>query len=539
MAIWKSSHISSLALTAVLSAGLVLGGCSKKDETKSMDGGVAASAIDNALSVDARTVSDSEAEAALKALSLFTSGEGMASWEKRDGDKGSYVFTGLKFAPADGDTPVTVDRLELTGAHMNGDDVAFDKISLSGVSATDGDDSVITFDKVSIVGPSQQLASAIALGLNGEDPQDHDLEGSLTFDALNFVGAAVASDDVNMSIGSLFAGKTSESDDAKGGVSLKSLAITSNEGKPMSISLGSVDIVDLNLKKYGPLFAAALNEQGSDNGEAISLELMRQMQSMNMYDPDFKSMSIKDFDADIEAVTVDFDSITSTLEEKGDLIISEQRMTPMTITPSDDSENMSAVRFKEALSSMNYESLVFTSYQKATMNKVTDSMKLDEGYVDMKDGFRLSLDMDATGMNAYQKSILAAASDESYNPNNPDAIMGALDNLDINHMGFHLEDKSIIDRAFAFAALQQGGSADTLKTQAKAGLGMLAFMAQDEAQTAFFGELGTALTAFIDNGGTLSFEMKPSEDFKFSEIASAAQSGQFDIEAMGLSVTHK
>lgn len=518
----KSSQISSLALSAVLSTGLMLSACSKKDETT-----IKSAVSQSALKVDARTVSDSDAEKALTAFALNNSGDGIVKWTSREGEKGNYVFEGLTIQADGSDGPVSIERLELTGAHMDNDAASFDKAVLNGLSfETDGNTGSMA--KLTLVNPSEDLTNLLAAGFNGADESGSDKD--ISFDALDIQTLSFAAEDANMKMGSLYLGKNGEGDDATGNMSMRNMVISSSDDDmPVNMTLGSIDVVDFNMAKYKPLVDSM--KDGAMMGESA---ILQNMQSINSLDPDFKSFSLRDFDADIEGVKIDLDSIEAKSTVKGDTTTVVQDMSPLTITPPAESDDPQMQQFKEALSAMNYDELVFTSHQKSVMNKATDSVKLEDSYIEMKDGFRLSFDFDGSGISEFQKKQMEMT--VSDNPSTAMEMMGA---LDIRHAGFQLEDKSIIDRAFEFAALQQGGSAGTLKMQAKAATGMMMMMAQDDAQREFLGELSGALGEFIDNGGTLAFDMKPTEGFNLSEVMNGAQSGQIDIESMGLTVSHK
>ena len=537
MAFTTSSHISTLALTAVLSAGLILGGCGKKDDVKAAASSalsISKSDIASALKVKPRDVTDSEAEKALKGLSLLKSGDGMVKWDARDGANGNYTFKNVTFMADGADVPVNVKRLELMGAHMDDGSASVDKMVLSEVSfADDGAKGAIA--AMTIVNPSPDLTNVLASTLNGNDV-DEAHTGSMSFDAMDIQNMTFTSDESSATLGTLFISKNGQDDDATGSLVVRDMTIDAidNDGD-VKMSIESVDVVDFNIEKYKPLMQALKDSGGAATMD--DLAILNSMQSMNSLEPDFKAFSIQNFDADVDGLTIDFDKINATSDVKGDVVTIVQNMPPLTITPPAKSDDPEMQQLKEALSAMNYEKLAFSFHQETKMNKATDSAKIVESYIDMKDGFRLHMDFDGSGINAFQKKQ-AELSVKGGGQNPADAI-DMFNELDIRHMGFKLEDKSIMDRAFAYAALQQGGSADTLKTHAKAGMGMLALMAQDDAQREFFGELGGALSKFIDEGGTLAFDMKPKEGFNLSELISGAGSGQIDVKSMGLTVSHK
>ena len=177
-----STNVSAVALTAILSTSLVLSGCGGKDKSKSTSSEVKIQEI------APRKVSSAQGEQALTALSLKESGSGALSWAAKTGDAGNYVFTDVVIKGDDKDDhPMNVKKLELKGAHMEGDLVAFDVITMNDMSTKD-DDAVVTIKKLELIKPSPTISNEIAKAFGGNKDAFEDVDGEFSIGGFDMVG---------------------------------------------------------------------------------------------------------------------------------------------------------------------------------------------------------------------------------------------------------------------------------------------------------------------------------------------------------------
>jgi hypothetical protein len=511
-----STHISALALGAVLSTTLVLGGCGDKDKVKSASSEVKLEKI------APRNVSDAEANKALDGLALNNSGSGILSWADKSGSAGNYTYTDVSIK-GDDDDWVKIAELELTGAHMEGDLVAFDKISFSGLSGED-DDSKIAVNKLELLKPSPTLSNEIARAFSGDDDAFENVEGDFGIGGLSLAGLDVTGDDANITLESMVFGETA---DKTGSFSMKNMTLNSTEKEPITMSLGSVNVTGMNVDKYKTMFSLA----GGKGADKVGEEAVKNfMQSMNPYTPGFSNFSLRDFDVNANGLTIDVDSIDGKSTEKNGLTTVTQSTSPIIITPPANPTDQGMKQFADALSSMGYEKLVFQSYQKGIANEAADTMTVEDSYFELEDGFKLSYDYDVSGA----KAMMDKAANNMGSTNAADT-MEMMSSMKFSKMRLALKDNSIIDRGFKFAAEQQGGTPEALKMQAKAMLGFLPMAAKDQGQQAVASQLVNALGTLLDNGGTLVVEMNPATPVDLSQL-SKAQSGEFDVSTLGLKI---
>lgn len=520
-----STNVSAVALTAILSTSLVLSGCGDKNKSKSTSSDVKIE------KVETRKVDNAQAEKALTALSLNESGSGSLSWAAKTGDSGNYVFTDVVIEGDDkDDNPMKVETLELKGAHMVGDLVAFDVITLNNMSTTD-DDAVVTIKKMELIKPSPAISNEIAKAFGGDNDAFEDMEGEFGIGGFDIVGLDVTGDDGKITMDKFMFG---ESKDKTGVFTLKNLNMDIQEDEDVKITLGSVDVTGLNIEKYKGLIHASM--KAGDKGDEIGEDAMKKiMNSMNPYSPDYKNFSLKDFDMDISGLTVDVDSIEGKSTVKKGITTITQKTSPIIITPPADSDKKEMQQFTTALKDMGYDRLVFQTASKSTLNEATDSVEVVDSYLEMEDGFKLNFDYNISGIKELMDKATALGAGNKA-ANNPLAAMEMLSSMKVSKARIALEDNSIVERGFKFAAKQQGADPSMLRNSAKAGLAFLPMMAKDPAQQALAMEASQAIGSFLDNSGTLVIEMNPEAPVDMGAITSGAQQGDFDVSKLGLSI---
>ncbi|PHR61143.1 MAG: hypothetical protein COA43_03975 [Robiginitomaculum sp.] len=523
----KYSSISTLALSAMMSTTLLLGGCGNKDEVQQS----AKQAAKQAVSIKSRNVSEAEASKALKLMGLDVSGTEHLSWASRSGDKGNYTFKVLTPTGENADEG-SIQELVLRGVHMEGDAPAFDQISVKGIKTVDHD-TVVTVKSLSLSNPTIALSSAIGLALGGDDDAFENIEGDFGFSAMALDALNVKSDDAHLTLDSV---EIAKGKNGKGTFNLNDFKLDTNEDdRAINIRLGSINVKGANIEKYKGILSEVL--KGSKNGRGFNEEAFSKvMGSMNPYDPDFESFSIKKLNVDAEGIIINLESMSGKAHKKGSKTIMSQTMSPLTITPPKDvSKASTGVKsFVKSLETLGYKKLEFTMEQHSVLDEAKDSMVVTDSYFALKDGFKLSFDYDMVGYKAYLQNAMNQSIGKK-----PDDVMNMLNALKINKARIALRDDSIVARGFKLAAEQQGGTPEALKSQAKMGLAFLPMMAQDEAQQKIAADLGKALGEWLDDSGTLVFSLNPKTPIQLGALAKGAKNGDFDAATLGLSITRE
>ncbi len=518
----KSLKVSTVVACAI-STSLILGGCGDKNKSKSAN-------LALAEKIDIRKVDNAEAEKALSALGFSKSDNSMLTWSDRDGSNGSYTFKNLSLRKND-EGDLNISQLKLLGVHMQDDQPAFDKIVIEGFNASEKSDKAsgganVKVGKITVVKPSKALSAGFARMLNGVDDPFEDIKGKISFQSASFSDLNLTDDDTSLKINLASLG---EAKDKTGMFVIKGLDFNEKGNENTYMKLGSLEITGIDSEKFKNLMAIA------NGGDELGEEAIKNMfNSSNMFNPGFKHMSLKGFDGNFDGLFVNLDSYVANADKKGSKIVMSQKMSPLTIKPGENSKNAKAREFAKAINDLGYEKLEFTFGGKSIIDEANDTMKSDDTWLEMTDGFRLSYGFDFSGYKELSDKMA-----EMYTKGgnqNPMQSLEMMSALKVNNLRLAFKDDSIIDRGFKMVAKQKGGDAAMLKNQAKAGLAFLGMMAKDEAQQKLAGEIGEAVGKLLDNGGTIIFEMNPAAPFSFDKFIGSKEP---DIAAMGLKVYHQ
>jgi len=514
---------SALTLGAILSTSLILGGCGEKNKGESVK-------IEK---VATRTVNTGEAEQALKLMALTESGAGNFTWSARVGDSGNYTFSNLKAETKDGDKGI-FGSLELKGVHMEDENAAFDQMIFKDFSATEDDGSTVTFANITLTEPSPALTAAITRAFNGDDDAFDNMEGDASFKALSFVDLKVDDEDGVFSMDSLKIGK---SKDDTGYFSMHGLDMDMvSEGEKLIMTLGSFEAVGVNINKYQGLIKSAMDE-AMDEGREVDADTMKElMDSMNAHDLDYKNFSLNNLNMNFAGLKLNLDSVNGKIEKKDGKVIMSQSMSPLTISPVAGTEDEDMKLFAEVLTSFGYDKLEFTLEQNSIIDEASETLVVTDSYIQMKDGFKLSYDLDVSGYKKFTEQAAAAQSGGSLL--NPLAAIGMASSIEISQLRLALRDDSIIDRYFKMSAKENNTTPDALKNEIKDILGQISMEAQDEAQQKLADALRSSVTKFLDDGGTLVFEMNPVAPVNPGGVAMGAMFGSIpDIAAMDITIS--
>lgn len=499
---WKpSSSISTLALGAVLSTSLILGGCGK--------------------------------DTALEAMGLETSGADNMTWAGRTGTDGDYVFTNLTSIKGELEGG-HVQKLTLQNVREEGGEPVFDKITFDGI-ALKNEDSDVAFESFSISDPSPALATAIGHMLKGDADALDNIEGDVSFSASHFTGLNITDEDGgDIKLDDM---QFSVNEDGKGLFTFDNLEVDIHEeGVQVKLNLGSINVTGANLEKYKPLFAEAMRT-GKNGGEVNEETVGKIMENVKPYDLDFDTYSMNDLHVNAMGFVANLDKVSGKAEKRDGKVYITQSMTPLTITPPKGADISAEVKpVLDMMNTLGYETLEFTSNHNTVIDDQADMMSIKDSYLQMKDGFKLSISYDMVGYADYMKSSMAQSMTPS---SSPLADLEAMKSLKIKNMHFALRDDSIIERAIKLAAQMRGKSPEGLRAEIAMGMAFLPMMAQDEGQQKLANELSVALGPWLAEGGSLVIDMNPENALSFGDVSAGAMSGKFDVSTLGLSISHK
>jgi len=517
------SFTRALSASLILSTALTMGACKGDNKSGLSDSspakalkidGVSGNDIGKLFANSSRKVSDKDAEQALTKLGLGDKSAAL-SWNNRSGKAGNYVYTDLTATSDDGEA-VTMDKLELIGVRMDGGAATFDILKAFDIKTSD-DDVTASFGKVELSGPSPKMAAAItkafadASKIENMNDLDFDIDfddEDIYFDAINIESVSLNAEEGGGTLKQLAWGEVG--DTGRGLFLLDGLNFNIKEkGKPaVKIKLDSASARGVDMDAFKDIKDRQKNMARGPQG------MMGMFSGNNTFAKTFDTMGFKNLDVEVGSLSIRSDGAQGSAKQKGDVTTIKQVLQPLTIKFSEAPEDREMKQAYELFQTLGYDEMVITSAQTSSLNEKTGEVKVENSYLDLKDGFRLAYNLDAGGLT-----------------DSPDAA-NAMENMTLSRLDLSLEDKSILDRAFKLAAKQQGSSAGLLKMQAKGGLMMMTAMAQNEQQQDMAAQLSKAVTKFIDDGGTLKIGVNPEAPIRASELKNM-NPGTMDMSTLG------
>jgi len=522
MSFIRSSFLRSASVAVILSAPLMVGACSPKDKGSSAEKSSRAAGLNlkspsrkafaKHFEVPNRKVSEDEAEKALAGLNLLDSSQDSLSWAKSSGKAGNYTYSGLAAKSDDG--TLSIDRAELFGVHMEGDTASFDRADFSGIKIyNEDDDMTVTFGDMSLARPTPAMAKSIISSLtNIKDVDDLDIDiddEDMGFGAISVSDMTIKSAELNGGIEAMLWGKDDESGLADILIDDVGLNLDSKQGESSKLTLGE--------------FSATGLDAGLLKGLGGPSAMVGKFGSMGK---NFDEVRLDNLVFDSSVVAINTQGFAGKASEKDGVTTIKQASQPLTITLKDAPNSPQAAQAFAMVKELGFDELVFQSSQTQIIDSNTDTVTVKDGIVTMKDGFNLDYNYSASGMNALQTLIKEG--------NGGSDINAAMATMTLNGLQIRLEDKSIVDRGLKLAAQLQGSSPDTIKQQLKIASAGASLFAGAGLEAALIGELGTAVSEFFENGGTLSVVVEPTEPIAISELSNLKRS-DLSIKDLGFS----
>jgi len=526
----RSTSLRSAALAAILSTSLVMGACSPKDKGPSAEKSAPATALglkgpsDKAFAkhfaVPARNVPESEARQALAELNLLEKSGDALSWAKSSGKAGNYSYSGLSLKNDDGS--LKIKKAELLGVHMEDDVASFDRADFSGITIYDEkEDVTVTMDTLSVARPTPDMVKAILTGLqNVKELDDLDLDiddenADIGFGALGMGGLKINSDDATLTTKAFMWGEDEQtrlSDFKIEGISLKSKG---EDEDTFTGSLGGFTATGLRTNAF---------EQSLKGNSSVIDFISRFIPQTKSYDT--VKMSALNFDSDF--ITVSSKGFEAKATEKDGVTTMRQVSEPFIIRLNEAPKDDDLRQVYDLIKSLDFDEIVFQSSQTTVLDANTDKVTIEDGLVTMKNGFNLSYNYSASGLQAVTDKL-----DMSGDTGTTQDIQEALTELKLNGFQMRLEDRSIVERGLKLAAEMQGISPDSVKKELKLIMALAPFV-MGGLEGEMIGEMSKPLSTFIENGGTLSIVMNPESPIPVSELANYKEN-DLDLTDLGFS----
>ena len=500
-------------------------------------------------------VSRSDAQAAIAAMGLDTSDANEISFDRGRFSGGDYVFTNVVFhidddedgeAGKDGEDDFNVsfdgeelhvDEMRFSAPRIASDGrVMFDAFSMSGMSASGDDGEGMSIDLIEIVGPNAEFAAMIAEGFaNLGEGNDEGIElGDDPFDRVALRGLRVVdeSDDMTtVSLGSMVLEADDRSNTAR--FEMNDLLVDSQDGnEPVHVSLGEIRVEGISTDTTDEWFTALEN----DNMPAF----MNSYMNAATVNPAaiFSEFVLSDFALNAGGIDLSLASMTAeNVERRGDV---HSSATVERLHFSADAEHENGAQIAAGLmmlgySELNMHAVTNTVYQPERGRAYTDG----DNYYVVEDAFRIDFSQDVEGYNEYTALMaeMVAEAAEHGDDASEDAAMAAMSALQVNEFSLSITDQSILDRAFGAMASQQGIAPEQARAQASALVLLGAASAGPLVPAPLMTELTTAVSGFLNNGGSVTVGMRPTSPTTVGDMMMIVEQDEPDIDRLGISVS--
>jgi len=246
---------------------------------------------------------------------------------------------------------------------------------------------------------------------------------------------------------------------------------------------------------------------------------------MNPFEPNIESLSAKNFSIKVDGLNLDMPKLDAWYSEKKNGKFSTYTTMPsfkMTFDSEPDDKDIKEM--KEALSKLGYGEVEFSMNSEGHMDETRDFVDLEKFDLTMKDGFSLTMDYEMTGVKKMTQAFaqfgdpLTGVSANTPPPDMEKLFKEAFTDLKLHHFEIGFDDKSILEKAFNFAAKEQGVGVDLIRQQAKGGVMMATIAVKSEYQSELAADFAENMTKLVDEGGSFKMVMKPDENLNIGQV---------------------
>ncbi|NQY12872.1 MAG: hypothetical protein HRT81_03300 [Henriciella sp.] len=482
-----------------------------------------------------------EAADALAAMSLTDSGSGVLSFAGSTTDGATATFTDLTIT---GEDAVKVGSLVFEGLDMENGQANFGKMSLNDISIGDDEEDVdVKLGSIELINPSPELAAWLAGSLNGQEVP-FPAADKIVFDSWSMNG--LTGDFADTDAEGTFGIEKIEIRDmvdlkaAKAVISGLTLNGSDNEeGIDFDMRLGSVTATNVDAK-----FVQAIQENADDE-EAMMSAIMN-LAYDNPMEPGYDAFTLDDLAIDVAGASFAIPSVVAGVERNAAGQPVKFITEPYSMTlKADAAGGVVGKQLLQGLSVVGYEELELKGASVATYDPDTDIVEFDAGanYLELVDGAKFSMGGKIEGYSSYAQEVATAFDFEDLAAGgepDPMAMTNAMGKLTFHNFEFSIADDSLLDRAFNAAATAQGADPTELKSQIGMGLAMAPMMAQGSGvDMALVTEATTALSSFINDGGTLTLKLDPATPLSVASIMENPDPAAYTKDALGFSATQK
>lgn len=482
-----------------------------------------------------------EAANALAAMSLSNSGSGVLSFADSSTDGANATFTDLTIT---GEDAIQAGSLVFEGLDMDGGQANFGKMSLNDITITDEEEDVeVKLGSIELINPSPELAGWLAASLNGQEVP-FPAADKVVFDSWSMNGLSGDFADTEaegtFGIDKIEIRDMTDLKAAKAVISGISLnGSDTSEGVDFDISLGSMSATNVDAK-----FVQAIQENADD--EEAMMSAIMDLAYDNPMEPGYDSFKLDDLAIDVAGASFAIPTIVAGVERNaaGQAVKFVTEPYSMTLK-ADAAGGEVGEQLLQGLSVVGYEELELKGASVTTYDPDTDIVEFAAGanYFELVDGAKFSMGGKIEGYSSYAQEVATAFDFEDLAAGaepDPMAMTNAMGKLTFHNFELSIDDNSLLDRAFNAAATAQGADPAELKSQIGMGLAMAPMMAQGSGvDMALVTEATTALSSFINDGGTLTLKLDPDTPLSVASIMANPDPAAYTKDSLGFSATQK
>lgn len=448
-----------------------------------------------------------------------------ASWDTLDQRGSVYTFT--NFVVPNDDGGVTVGTLVLDSPEITDAGPMFASLTLTDIEAAAGGDGAFSIEGLSISAPGVQGAEVIAALLSGREP-DMEAEnlslselGSFSLSGLSLEFSGEDGETGTAALARLSSEIDADAGKVDFGLAGLSMDVVTEEGMPVTMGMASLDATGFSL-------AALEAYGGADAGVDLS-----GLTGLDTYD----AIELMDLEVNVGGIVVAMPELTAEMDETRRGLVSRSAMPSLTVS-ADAAAGPQAAQFAGILAGLGYEQLVFSAVGQSVYDEASDTVVTEgENYFRLEDGFEIRTDQSISGVAMYADALVSAMSGATTEEEINAATLEAAQLLIIERFVFSLEDQSLLERGLGLAAQMQGGTPESLRMQAAGFAAMIPAFTGGVLPPELATDLQIALSAFINQGGTLTFGVQPDQPISVGDMIAAGMAS--DISGLGLTVSHE
>ncbi|WP_339332611.1 hypothetical protein [uncultured Maricaulis sp.] len=487
------------------------------------------------------------AEAAMARMGLDGSNQSV-SYDSVDFRGGRYILNDVTFSDIEDDETgsmeeVRADRMIFDTLRLDASgEVLFDGLALEGISATSSTDgTVIRLDRVSIDGPNAAMTTDFGRAVAGETDEDYqaawntyEFEG-FSLEGLSGTGSEEAGA-FEFSLAQYVVENYTRVELGRMAILGFAFSGVDDSGEAVTVNMGEISLLGFQTEAYSAMMdavAAGADEDGMMQAYYQSAFIS----PMDVYD----SFAIRDILVEASGVHFSMDHLTSAMERYGSRITTTAELGSAMLIP--DPSKPAGAQLAMGLGMLGYEQLELRMAANSVYDEDTGrAYTTGDNFIELTDGLRLEMAQDVSGYNEYIANMpdammaMSEAADVSDGAQ-LSAMAQLMGPLLINNMSMRIVDLSILDRALDAGAAAQGITKEELRVQAGAMMGMGLMAAPPEIPRPLLAQLSTALTNFVNQGGSLAIDMTPPTPLSIGDMLLDIEAGTFDYNDLGITVS--